>query len=365
MSAANKQSLSYGLNPPKKRKTGKGLTGFDDDDDDSHDEPAHPPTGKSVINRDIAREQAALRKRSQAAMTNLDDDTAMAYDYDAHYESFASGSSNAARNTDRRNTSSRGSADATGDGDDRPRPKRSRYVANLLKHAERRTREQEIIYERKVVKEQAVEEETQGELFAGKEKFITSSYKKKLAEREEWARREDEKAKREEEEDVAARARKEGKKGSFLYGGGFARNVVLGALGAGGGGGKMEEEGCAGDFADERGDGHENYGRQTERDDERHSRSKSMEYERRDSSRETERRGSSRRSKEFRDNYPRRYHEDHDNDSYQEINGNEKVEDEAVTKVKTREEILAERAVKLREARKRYFERRGGNSTTQ
>ncbi|KAL7471074.1 hypothetical protein ACHAXS_011373 [Conticribra weissflogii] len=352
-----KNSLTYGLNPRKKRNKTGGLTGFFDDDNDDDDDENTPSTGKRATNRDIAREQASLRQRAQTAASKLDDDADI-FDYDAQYESFASGGAAATRETKRANETR---ATAGGGDDD----KRSRYVANLLRHAERRTREQEIVYERKVARERVLEEGARGELYEGKETFITGAYKRKLAERERWAREEEEKAKREEEEDVAAKARKEGKGGGrfLLYGGGVGRNGVLGGT-ARGGGTKEEEEGDrAGDVVDERGKDWGNEVGRNDGDNRAQFDSGNLEYRQRDSSRETERRGSSRRNKEVRDNFRSESYSKHDDAVVQKNNGHEKVEEEVENKNKTRQEILAERAIKIGEARKRYFQRHGGIPT--
>ena len=55
-------------------------------------------------------------------------------------------------------------------------------MSDLLKNAKRRRSERDAIYERKLAKEQREEEELNPE-FMGKERFMTSAYKQKLAER--------------------------------------------------------------------------------------------------------------------------------------------------------------------------------------
>ena len=97
----NKGNLSYGLNArsgkggTKKRKG--GLSGFGDDnsDDSSDDIPGggtNNNNARSSINKEIAAEQEALRKRAQSAMAKASSslDTNV-YDYDAEYDTFSSG----------------------------------------------------------------------------------------------------------------------------------------------------------------------------------------------------------------------------------------------------------------------------------
>ena len=99
----NKGNLSYGLNARSGKggtKKKKGLSGFgggDDSDDNSSSDgnKSNTPGGtnaRSSINKEIAAEQAALRKRAQSAMANASSslDTNV-YDYDAEYDTFSSG----------------------------------------------------------------------------------------------------------------------------------------------------------------------------------------------------------------------------------------------------------------------------------
>lgn len=67
-----------------------------------------------------------------------------------------------------------------------------------MKKAQEREREQEIIYERKLAKERNKDDH----LYAGKDKFVTSAYKKKLAEQAKWMEEERLRQLREEKEDV-------------------------------------------------------------------------------------------------------------------------------------------------------------------
>lgn len=73
-----------------------------------------------------------------------------------------------------------------------------KYIENLLKKAEQRQREQDIVYERKLAKERSQEDH----LYADKDKFVTSAYKKKLAEQAKWLEEERRRELREEKDDV-------------------------------------------------------------------------------------------------------------------------------------------------------------------
>lgn len=68
-----------------------------------------------------------------------------------------------------------------------------------MEKAKRREREHEIVYERKLAKERSQEDH----LFADKDKFVTSAYKRKLAEQEKWKEEERLRELREERDDVS------------------------------------------------------------------------------------------------------------------------------------------------------------------
>ncbi|EPS68169.1 hypothetical protein M569_06609 [Genlisea aurea] len=76
--------------------------------------------------------------------------------------------------------------------------RKPKYIQALIDKAKQREREHEIIYERKLAKERDQDEH----LYADKDKFVTSAYKKKLAEQEKWLAEERLREMREEKEDV-------------------------------------------------------------------------------------------------------------------------------------------------------------------
>ncbi|KAI8525846.1 hypothetical protein RHMOL_Rhmol13G0262500 [Rhododendron molle] len=76
--------------------------------------------------------------------------------------------------------------------------RKPKYIQALIDKAKQREREQEIVYERKLAKERDKDDH----LFADKDKFVTSAYKKKLAEQAMWLEEERLRQLREEKEDV-------------------------------------------------------------------------------------------------------------------------------------------------------------------
>lgn len=79
--------------------------------------------------------------------------------------------------------------------------KTSRYMENILMASEQREKEREIIRERRILREQE-EEERKNPEYQGKEKFVTSAYKRKLEERQQWLSEDSKRQKEEEQNDV-------------------------------------------------------------------------------------------------------------------------------------------------------------------
>ncbi|KAJ0260192.1 hypothetical protein HA466_0064280 [Hirschfeldia incana] len=97
--------------------------------------------------------------------------------------------------------------------------RKPRYVQHLMKKAEQRNKEHEIVYERKLAKEREKDEH----LFSGKEKFITGAYKRKLEEQKKWLAEERIRELREAKDDVT----KKSDLSDFYFN--FGKNVALGA----------------------------------------------------------------------------------------------------------------------------------------
>ncbi|KAG6414729.1 hypothetical protein SASPL_122103 [Salvia splendens] len=151
--------------PPK-------VLGFDDDDDDDN------------VERDILRQ--AYKKKTHKDVEEqhkkvLEEDP-LAFDYDGVYDQMK---------------------------EKQVRPKvedrqdrKPRYIQGLIDKAKQREREHEIIYERKLAKERSQDEH----LYADKDKFVTSAYKKKLAEQAKWIEEERLRELREQKDDVTRKA---------------------------------------------------------------------------------------------------------------------------------------------------------------
>lgn len=168
-----------------------GLNVLGDEEDDDNEDELHPATSRAAVNRALLSEQAALRKRAQEAV----------YDYDGEYDTFKQPEKVAPKQEERK----------------------SRYIGGLLKAADQRKRERDIVYERKVAKEQA-EEDAEVD-FRGKDKFVTAAYKKKLEERELWLAEEESKRKAEEANDVTKQT---GGLAMANFYGNMNRNVAMG-----------------------------------------------------------------------------------------------------------------------------------------
>jgi coiled-coil domain-containing protein 55 len=316
--------LGYGLNQrnnkKRKKRGGGGLTGFADSDDSSSDDnnsntAGQQLSGRSAINREIAAEQSALRKRAEAAMASSNMDSAM-YDYDGEYDSFASAGKKESSST--KTQQQKEAAAEKG---------QSRYISNLLKSSQRRAQEQEIIYERKVAKQQA-EEDANNMEYEGKEKFITSAYKKKLAEREAWAKEEEVRAKREAEDDVTQK-----KGGNFLFAG-FGRNVIMGVNNNKQSSAKNTDE------------------VQPKNDDDIPPIATNGSRKEKEASPQSHLHYSRQSEAVARDRKPQPT-------GRMQGESTKTSESEAKEKPMTRSQILAERAVKIRDARERYFHRHG------
>jgi coiled-coil domain-containing protein 55 len=195
----NKGSIGYGLNSRGADASSNNNVFGESSSEDEKEDSAETLTNRGRVNQQIAKEQAALRKRAQAAAASLEESV---YDYDGKYDSLKASTA-----TD-------------------PSPKKeersSKYIGDLLKASKKRERERDVIYERKLAKEQA-EEDAQAD-YQGKEKFITKAYKRKLEERKEWEQEEKVKEREEEENDVT---KKEAGSAFANFYGNFNRNVAL------------------------------------------------------------------------------------------------------------------------------------------
>ncbi|XP_078172850.1 uncharacterized protein LOC144566699 isoform X2 [Carex rostrata] len=97
--------------------------------------------------------------------------------------------------------------------------RKSKYIERLMEKAKERERVHEIVYEKKLIKERSKEDH----LYGDKEKFLTSAYRKKLAEQAKWMEEERLQQLREEKEDVT----KKKDLSEFYFS--LNKNIALGA----------------------------------------------------------------------------------------------------------------------------------------
>ncbi|KAG0462420.1 hypothetical protein HPP92_020896 [Vanilla planifolia] len=126
------------------------IFGNDDDDDD--------------VTKEISRQASksrALQMIDEQQKKALEEDP-LAFGYDEVYDEMKS---NAARSRVQDQSK-----------------REPKYITSIIESAKKREHEHEIVYERKLLKERSKEDH----LYEDKEKFVTSAYKKKLAERANW-----------------------------------------------------------------------------------------------------------------------------------------------------------------------------------
>lgn len=95
-----------------------------------------------------------------------------------------------------------------------------------MKAARERQQERDVVHERKMVREQAAEEDADPAVLRGKEKFVTAGYRRKLEERQLWEAAQEDRRRAEEENDVTKR-----EEGMANFYGNFQRNVAMGGGG--------------------------------------------------------------------------------------------------------------------------------------
>jgi len=136
----------------------------DDDDidevDDSNDTNAIKRANRFIVSSKSTQQSAVVQ-----------DDIAV-YDYDGAYDSFKSNDNN--NNSSHPLLSSEGSSNLP-----KPKPK---YIESIIATSKIREKEQERMYERKLMRDRKKEDE----LYGDTEKFMTSAYKKKLEDEKKW-----------------------------------------------------------------------------------------------------------------------------------------------------------------------------------
>ena len=142
----------------------KKPTLFSNDDDDIDDvEDSNDTNAIKRANRFI------ISSKSTQQSSILKDDIEV-YDYDGAYDTFKSNDTTSNHPL----LSSEGSSNLV-----KPKPK---YIETIIATSKIREKEQERMYERKIMRERKKEDE----LYGDTEKFMTSAYKKKLEEEKKW-----------------------------------------------------------------------------------------------------------------------------------------------------------------------------------
>ncbi|CAA7396973.1 unnamed protein product [Spirodela intermedia] len=166
-----------------------GFGAGDEDDDD--------------VEKDIARQAAMKRSKKETEAMHkkaLAEDSSI-FDYDGAYDKF------------KQETVRPLAQDKT--------ERKPKYILKLMEKAKEREREHEIVYEKKLLKERSKDDH----LFSDKEKFVTSGYKKKLAEQAKWLEEERLRELREAKNDVT-----KGDLTDFYFN--LNKNVAFGAGGS-------------------------------------------------------------------------------------------------------------------------------------
>lgn len=170
-----KYGLQLRVKPQQQKKPvsrpplAKPALGFGGDDDDDND-----------VEREISRQSyknKSLKDVEEQHKKALEEDPS-AFDYDGVYDEMKQKVARPVMN-DRQE-------------------RKPKYIQALMEKAKQREREHEIVYERKIAKERSKDDH----LYAEKDKFVTSAYKKKLAEQAKWMEEERLRELREERDDV-------------------------------------------------------------------------------------------------------------------------------------------------------------------
>ena len=194
--------LKYGLNPAAKASSSKNkkkpklvnLFANDESSDEENDDNrngtmSEAERAKKRHNEEIKRQQEAAQAKGDAEAKEIyekalkEDPNVFAYD-------------DALTDIEKRREATLREKDGE------KIERKSRYIAQLKEAADFRKREQDVTYERRLMKER----EKEDELYGDKEKFITSAYRKKLEEDEKWKKEELEREQREKEREVQGKS---------------------------------------------------------------------------------------------------------------------------------------------------------------
>ena len=194
--------LKYGLNPAakasssknKKKPTLVNLFANDESSDEENDDNrngtmSEAERAKKRHNEEIKRQQEAAQAKGDAEAKEI-------------YEKALKEDPNVFAYDDALTDIEKGREATLREKDGEKIERKSRYIAQLKEAADFRKREQDVTYERRLMKER----EKEDELYGDKEKFITSAYRKKLEEDEKWKKEELEREQREKEREVQGKS---------------------------------------------------------------------------------------------------------------------------------------------------------------
>ena len=151
---------STAARPPAAIATGLFDEEEDEEDDEGDGGEARARRELAVAQRHASRNELVARVHAEARAADPS-----VFDYDAYL-----GEKQERKKEERQ--MNRATTDAVGQRGE------SRYIGSLLRAAERRNREQDLAYERRLARER----ESESAMYAGKEEFVTAGYKRKLAE---------------------------------------------------------------------------------------------------------------------------------------------------------------------------------------
>ena len=190
--------LKYGLNPAAKASSSKNkkkpklvnLFANDESSDEENDDNrngtmSEAERAKKRHNEEIKRQQEAAQAKGDAEAKEI-------------YEKALKEDPNVFAYDDALTDIQKGREATLREKDGEKIERKSRYIAQLKEAADFRKREQDVTYERRLMKER----EKEDELYGDKEKFITSAYRKKLEEDEKWKKEELEREQSEKEREV-------------------------------------------------------------------------------------------------------------------------------------------------------------------
>jgi coiled-coil domain-containing protein 55 len=194
--------LKYGLNPAAKASSSKNkkkpklvnLFANDESSDEENDDNrngtmSEAERAKKRHNEEIKRQQEAAQAKGDAEAKEI-------------YEKALKEDPNVFAYDDALTDIEKGREATLREKDGEKIERKSRYIAQLKEAADFRKREQDVTYERRLMKER----EKEDELYGDKEKFITSAYRKKLEEDEKWKKEELEREQREKEREVQGKS---------------------------------------------------------------------------------------------------------------------------------------------------------------